>query len=363
MFLESAVSNFVPGRGETARRRVQSFIDAHTASAPLRCSIAASGAVSFLRLFVCLPVLGVQFVVPSSFAQSPAIGIAPMQLTQGESLQAVIDRGGPLVFVPKGSYTLSETLHLRSDLILHFEPGTVIEAAEGAFKGVEDCLIVAAKCRNVTFNADGAIFRMRKADYRDKDKYADSEFRHALGIRGCRDVTINGGLYEFSGGDGIYLGPFVEADKRRVPNENIVIRRAVCHENLRQGISVLSAKRPSDGYGLVIEDCQLMNTNGKSPQSGIDIEPEPGDVVDVIVRRCHSESNRGPAYMWSLQHMRPSTPPPRIIFEQCTYANVPPDQPSFRMTGIYSAVAPTGYLEANLPKGTWLQWDTLVLQK
>jgi len=301
--------------------------------------------------------------VPSSSAQSPAIGIAPTQLTSAESLQAVIDRGGPLVFVPRGNYILTETLNLRSDLVLHFASGTTVEAAEGAFQDPRDCLIAARLTRDVELHAAGVVFRMRKADYRNKEKYADSEFRHALGLFGVRNFKVYGGVFADSGGDGIYVGPFV-AGTTRTQSEAVLIRGVYCDNNVRQGISVLSAKRtgPED-FGLVIEDCRLAGTSGRSPQSGIDIEPEVGDVVDVLVRRCRSESNRGPAYMWSLQHVRPADSPPRIVFEQCTYSGVPPDQPAFRMTGVYSSTAPTGYLEANLPKGTWLQWDSLILQK
>src|SRR5262245_48700449 len=75
-----------------------------------------------------------------SLADGP-VGIAPSQLSSTESIQAVIDRGGPLVYIPKGNYTLDATLRLRSDLVLHFETGTIIEAAPGAMKGKEDCLI------------------------------------------------------------------------------------------------------------------------------------------------------------------------------------------------------------------------------
>src|SRR5262245_60922815 len=84
------------------------------------------------------------------------VGIAPSQLSSNESLQAVIDRGGPLVYIPKGTYSLEKTLLLRSDLVLHFEPGTVIEAAPGSMKGKEDCLIAGMGVQNVSMYANGA---------------------------------------------------------------------------------------------------------------------------------------------------------------------------------------------------------------
>ncbi len=296
------------------------------------------------------------------------MGIAPSQLSAQESVQAVIDRGGPLVYVPKGNYTLDSTLRLRSDLVLHFEPGTVIEAAAGAMKGIDDCLIAGHGVQNVSIYAHGATFRMRKAEYRDKANYAVSEFRHALGLFGCKNVAVYGGLYEKSGGDGIFVGPL--NGPPRVPCERILIRGAACDDNHRQGISVVAARGVRGDaagvggyYGVTIEDCVLTRTIGTSPQAGIDVEPEPPDPVDVLIRRCRSEGNRGPAYMWSLQHMQRDDYPPRIVMENCTYSGVPADQPSLRLTGIFSSTQPTGYLEDRLPAGTLLQWNDLIWKK
>lgn len=302
----------------------------------------------------------------------PPIGVTPVALSQAESLQAVIDRGGPLVFVPKGTYQLDAPLRLKSGMTLFCEPGTVIEAAQGAFKGLHDSLIQVVNVENVTLIAEGATFRMRKADYMDPAKYTVSEHRHAIDVRGSKNVTIAGGTFADSGGDGVFLGPLVIDDaawangKRHWPNVNVTVRRATCDNNVRQGISVVACT------GCIIEDCVLTRTSGLSPQAGIDCEPEYQDPIDVTIRRCRSEGNRGPAYMWSLQNVAltyrannatVSTPPVRIIMEGNTYAGVPADQPSLRMTGIFKADSPTGYLCDNIPKGSVLQWNDLVWKK
>lgn len=311
-------------------------------------------------------------LVTSGTWAGPPVGVAPAALSQAESLQAVIDRGGPLVYVPKGEYTLDVPLKMRSNLALTFEPGTTVTAAAGAFQGTFAALIVFEGVSNVTVQAEGCVFKMRKADYRDPAKYTPSEWRHVLDVRGSKGVTITGGTYAESGGDGIYLGPWVTDDaawansKKHTSNENITIRRAVCDNNFRQGISVVAC------VGCVIEDSVLKNTNGTSPQAGIDIEPEYQDPIDVTVRRCRSDGNRGPAFMWSLQNVAltyrannvtVNTPPVRIIQEDNTYNGVPADQPSLRMTGIFKADAPTGYLCDNIPKGSALQWNDLVWKK
>jgi hypothetical protein len=48
-------------------------------------------------------------------------------------------------------------------------------------------------------------------------------------------------------------------------------------------------------YGMTIEDCVLTRINGTSPQARIDVEPEPPDPVDVLIRRCRSEAPGGHA--------------------------------------------------------------------
>ena len=318
--------------------------------------------ISIWLLFLC-----------SCVSAGQPVGISPTALSQGESLQAVIDRGGPLVYVPKGVYQLDTPLKLRSNLTLFVESGTAIEAAVGAFQGKEDSLIVIAGMENVTIAAEGATFKMRKDDYRDATKYPiKSEFRHCLDIRGSKNVTITGGTFADSGGDGIYLGPLILDDpawansKRHIPNESIVIRRVTCDNNFRQGISVVAC------VGCLIEDSMLARTNGTSPQAGIDVEPEYQDPIDVTIRRCKSVDNRGPAFMWSLQNVAltyrannvtVNTPPVRIIMEGNTYDGVPLTQPTLRMTGIFRADPPTGYLAPNIPPGSTLQWDSLTWKK
>lgn len=310
---------------------------------------------SLMAAFVVLVFL--LFYVAFAFA-GPPLGVAPTALSQAQTLQAVIDQGGPLVFVPKGTYEVAAPIRLRSNLILQFESGTALVAAEGAFKGINDSLVVMEDLDHVAIQAEGAIFRMQKALYRKPDLYVDSEFRHVFDVRGCRDVSLYGGTFADSGGDGIYLGPFVKPDKSRVENERINIRRVTCDNNLRQGISIVSC------VDCLIEDSVLKNTNGKSPQAGCDVEPQWGDLIDVTIRRCHADGSRGPGWMWSLQHLVATDPPARIVMLDCTYANVPIDQPALRMTGIYNdETKPTGYLKSNLPPGTELRWDSLILRK
>lgn len=107
------------------------------------------------------------FAFAASALAGPPIGIAPSALTQGEQLQAVVDRGGPIVWIPKGAYQQDVSLRLRSNLTLFCEEGAVIEAAEGAFKAAGDVpeasLVVLDQVADVAIH--NCTFGMRKADY------------------------------------------------------------------------------------------------------------------------------------------------------------------------------------------------------
>ena len=197
---------------------------------------------------------------------------------------------------------------------LVFEAGTELVALKGAFRGKGDCLLSFPGCTNVIIRGqkkDGgksAHIRMQKADYQS-GAYEKSEWRHGLSLFGCRKVLIQDLAIESTGGDGIYLG--VASDKK--PNVNVVIRRVDCHNNHRQGISVISAEK------LLVEDCRLRNTAGTAPQAGIDFEPnDPEDSLsDCVVRRCVAENNAGTGYQICPQSLRGRSKPISIYLEDC----------------------------------------------
>ena len=82
---------------------------------------------------------------------------------------------------------------------------------------------------------------------------------------GCKRISVAGLRIESSGGDGIYFG---QGGTGR-SSEDIVIRDCVCHDNYRQGISLVDIKnllhlvetiRDSEGDYLTIEFHGLYET-------------------------------------------------------------------------------------------------------
>jgi hypothetical protein len=235
-------------------------------------------------------------------------GFDPVDAT--EALQAALNCPAKRVIVENtGLPWIVTTIRLPSDKDIVFERGVVVEAKRGEFLGKGDCLFVARGCKNLTLRGEGATFRMHKSDYH-KPPYELAEWRHALTLRNCENVTVEGLTLADSGGDGIYFG----AGSNGETNRNITIRNVVCDGNNRQGISVITAEN------LLIEDCVLRNTSGTAPEAGIDFEPNrPTErLVNCVLRNCRSENNAGHAYHLYLGFMNAKSPPVSIRFENCT---------------------------------------------
>lgn len=85
-------------------------------------------------------------------------------------------------------------------------------------------------------------------------------------------------------GDGIYIGR-----NQGKSSQNIQIIGSILDNNRRNGISIIS------GSNILIKNTILSNTNGTSPEYGIDIEPNGhGDnIQDIILDRVVSYNNKG----------------------------------------------------------------------
>jgi len=224
-------------------------------------------------------------------------------------LQAAIDSGVPTVVVPyMGAEWITTPIKLRSHLELVFEPGVVVLAKKGAFKGKGDSLFTAIDAGDIHIRGYGATLRMRKKDYQS-DAYEKAEWRMGLNFVGCRRIRAEGVRIESSGGDGIYIG----ATAKLPYCADVVIRDVVCHDNHRQGISVISA------VNLLIENCVLSNTGGTAPQAGIDFEPNrPNEkLVNCVMRNCVMAGNVGAGILMYLKNLSHESDPVSLLVENC----------------------------------------------
>ena len=258
-------------------------------------------------------VLACGLVAVSAVAGTDEVRVSSFGFDAADStrfLQAAIDSGARRVIIDK-TPTPWITLPLKgaSNQELFFEPGAELVAKRGEYHDVRDQMFAYEDATNVTIVGYGATLRMWAEDYMSKD-YKVSEWRHAFGFLSCENVKILGLTIDGSGGDGIYLG---SRKRERPACRDIVIRDVVAKRNVRQGISVISAEN------LLIENCRLIDTAGRPPESGIDFEPnQPHQrLVNVVMRNCEMTGNRGDGITISLQHFFRRTVPISLTIENC----------------------------------------------
>lgn len=235
-------------------------------------------------------------------------GFDPVESTR--ALQSAIDSGARRVVVEDmGAPWVVDQIRLRGNQEVVFEPGVVVQAKRGAFKGGSDSLFRADSVKDLTLRGPGATLRMWRDDYDDPARYEKAEWRHVLDLRSCADVRVLGLTLAESGGDGIYLG----VGRSGAPNTNVLVQDVVCDRNYRQGISVISVR------GLTIERCVLKNTAGTPPMAGIDFEPNSPseEVADCLMRDCLAENNAGDGYLFALQNSDDTTRPVSVTLERC----------------------------------------------
>lgn len=243
----------------------------------------------------------------STIAFADAWGFNPDDAT--DALQAAIDSKARTVIVPfTGSPWIVRPIRLRGDLDLVFEAGVLVLAKAGAFLGGGDTLFRAQDATNITIRGHGATLRMRKADYQNPP-YPRAEWRMGLAFLGCRNVLVDGLRIESSGGDGIYVG----SSRANRWSENVTLRNCVCHDNHRQGISIISAVH------LLVENCTLSGTQGTAPEAGIDLEPDEPDerLIDCVIRNCVITDNAGNGILVWLKPLTSASTPVSIRFENC----------------------------------------------
>ena len=249
-------------------------------------------------------------------------------------VQAAIDSGAPRVVIPYvGAPWIVRPITLRSNQEILFEPGVLVLAKRGEFKGRGDSLFSAVDVSNVTLRGYGATLRMWKEDYQGK-AYEKAEWRMTLDFDGCRHVRVEGLRLESSGGDGIYVGATSELPYCH----DVIIRDVICDDHHRQGISVISA------VDLLIENCVLSNTGGTAPQAGIDFEPNHANekLVNCVLRNCRMADNRGAGVLLYLKNLSRATTPVSLLVENCLITG---GSDAGIAVGVVKDDGPTGWIE------------------
>lgn len=119
------------------------------------------------------------------------------------------------------------------------------------------------------------------------DRYShlssEGQWGFGIGIKGARNVCIYSPYIRKTWGDGIYIG-----QQENIPSENVFITHAIIDDVRRNGISITSAKN------IEIVNSFISNTNGQSPESGLDIEPNSihDEVTNIDIRNLTTYNNK-----------------------------------------------------------------------
>lgn len=124
----------------------------------------------------------------------------------------------------------------------------------------------------------------------DRDEHTGNtgEWGHGISVDYASNVTLSNLYVSKCFGDGVYVGnTSLEAGH----NENVTVNNVVCDSNRRNGMSV------TDGTGIIISKSKFLNTNGTSPQAGLDIEPNNANaLIDIIVENVECLDNGGDGF-------------------------------------------------------------------
>ncbi|MBW3600312.1 MAG: right-handed parallel beta-helix repeat-containing protein [Planctomycetes bacterium] len=224
-------------------------------------------------------------------------------------LQAAINSGARRVVVPNmGKDWIITPITLAANQEIFFEPGVVVTAKRGAFKGSHDSLFKAKGKGEITIGGYGATLRMQKADYMT-DAYSKAEWRTAIYFDSCHDIRVYGLTIRDTGGDGVYLGDSGEPGYNRA----VKITDVLFENNYRQGISLISAE------DVVIHNCVFKDTSGTGPAAGMDLEPNhpAGRLVNITVRNCVADNNQGPGFIVSPSGLSSKSKEVSVLIENC----------------------------------------------
>jgi len=273
---------------------------------------------------------------------------------QTQAIQAALDSRAQTVIIPYvGKKWIVRPITVVGNQEIIFEPGVVVTANKGAFKGPRDCLFLAQDVSNVTFRGYGATLMMRKSDYQS-DEYEDTGFRHVIGLRGASDIKILGLRLASSGGDGICLN----RGAKKQPCTNILIRDCFCDDNYRQGLSIVS------GNGVWIENSVFSGTKGTAPSAGIDVEPYLFEdvVANIVIRNCIARNNAGSGFIASVSNLSVKSHDISILFDNCYAINC--SESGLRVRAVNNNRRPRGKIEfrncicedISYP-GAWIQFE------
>jgi len=250
-----------------------------------------------------------------------------------EILAAMVAAAGKTLYFPDGTYKISASLTPASNTTIVFDSGAEITVAANSFATGDAVLKINLKS-NITVWGNGATFTGQRE--------GTGTLLISMGVNLSGSTNIR--IYDLNcnnfGGDGFLIH---EADDNSVWFcENVWIERCKANNNMRQGLSLVSGKN------VWITDCVFSNTNGKSPEAGVDVEPSGGPtlIVNCNIVNCTATMNVGGGFLTVLgNNATPITTNVDLVFDNCvTYDSTTSGMIGFDIANHKSTMANNGRL-------------------
>lgn len=248
-------------------KQVSAWLEAH----PEVTTTVQDGALSLAKFIT--GELG--YVTPQLFG-AKANGVEDDTQAINMALACINDKCQKL-YIPSGTYLVSEDINLPSDMTIYGDGVTsVIKRAPNSLSNY--AVLTAGNTVNVT------IKDLTVQGERNEHTGTGGEWGICIRLMSATNTVIDNVVMRDGWGDGLYLGHFSDNNN---PNANTLVRNCTMDNNRRNGVSIIHAD------GLTFENCRLTNTNGTAPEAGIDFEVNHADEIihNVIMRGCVFSGN------------------------------------------------------------------------
>jgi hypothetical protein len=259
----------------------------------LAVPLMAGTAVAGMRTGGALPATTAAYVPPTR-ARGTAVldvrsfgavgdGVRDDTVAFQAAINALPSTGGT-VTVPAGTYLIDavRTIKLRSLMHLQMSPDAKLVAKPNS--AAKYTVLVIYGINDVEVSGGQIVGE------RDKHLGTTGEGGHGIRVSGGQRITIRDIHISRGWGDGISVGP--KPAKPYVYARDVVVANVVCTGNRRNALSIGSV------IGMKVFDSEFSDTNGTTPQCGIDVEPaqsstNPGEEYNdqVWIENCVFRGN------------------------------------------------------------------------
>ncbi|MGG0308472.1 right-handed parallel beta-helix repeat-containing protein [Priestia megaterium] len=196
------------------------------------------------------------------------------------TLQSAINSAKTILLDPNSTYNVNE-LALKSNIVIDGRGATLFfKNGQSAIKSV----LKGTQCKNILIK--NLVIDGNKAS-NGTNTGAQDGGNHGISLLSCDNITLQNVQTLRNGTDGIYLGEI-----GGVPCTNIKIEDVISDGNMRQGMSLINV------LGVHVLRSQFINTAGKLPEAGIDIEPNSTVTAkNIKFEKCVISNNAGRGFV------------------------------------------------------------------